>query len=94
MSSHTARHKTQLNSQTQFIQDCFQVMPMLRAESSENTNLTEEQIDAIIENGKFLPHARGPEMITTCDVCRKSHLRRSIAYKDYDICLNCVLKHK
>lgn len=58
------------------------------------TTLTPLQIRDILQRGTFLPNARGPGKITYCDACRKSGLQQSIAYEQYDICLNCAQKYK
>lgn len=56
--------------------------------------LNQSEIQYVLQNGQFLPDARGPGKITYCDVCRKSNLKQSIAYRNYDICLDCAQKYK
>lgn len=63
------------------------------AQTQQPQSLSATQIRNILQNGQFLPNARGPGKNTFCDVCQKRDLRQSIAYQDFDICLECAQKY-
>lgn len=52
--------------------------------------LTAADVMKVVQQGGWLPNAHGPHLVTICDCCGKTNVKRCFNFGSLDICLPCA----